>query len=94
VVEGLQLVIDRSQARAQLCEPPLDAGALARPALRMRAPTPCQEGQRHVCTAGILAECASETIIGLCNRGCYAEGASIDEDGADSEAVFALLCSR
>jgi hypothetical protein len=92
--DGLELVIDRSQARTQLCAPPAGAGPFARATLPTRASVPCQEGQRFACTAGLMVECASSTVIGLCIHGCYAEGASIDDDGATREATFALLCSR
>ena len=84
----------RDRAGAQLCAPPADAGALAHPTLPVPAAAPCQEEQRYVCAVGLVVECASGTSVALCMRGCYAEGASIDDDGVRREAAFAILCSR
>jgi hypothetical protein len=94
VVDGVEFVIDRAQARAQLCAPAPDSGTFARPTLPVRATTPCQEGQRYVCASGVTVECASGAAVGFCVRGCYAEGASIEDDGVSREAAFAFLCSR
>jgi hypothetical protein len=93
-VDGVEVVIARTQAGAQLCAPPADAGALAHPTLPVPAAAPCQEEQRYVCAVGLVVECASGTSVALCMRGCYAEGASIDDDGVRREAAFAILCSR
>jgi len=92
-VDGLDLVVDRRLARAQLCAPPAGAAPLARPTTAARA-APCEEGQRYACRGGFVVECVSSSSVGLCDRGCYAEGASIDDDGIGREAAFALLCSH
>jgi hypothetical protein len=93
-VDGLELVIDRSLAPAQLCAPGPDAGVFARATLPVRATITCEEGQRHVCSAGLTIECASGSAVGFCTHGCYVDGASIDDDGVSREAAFAILCSR
>jgi hypothetical protein len=92
--EGVELVVDRSQAGTQLCVPAPDAGAFARPTLPAAAASPCEEGQRYTCRAGLTVECASGTTVGLCTNGCAAEGAAIDDDRVSREAAFAILCSR
>jgi hypothetical protein len=56
--------------------------------------TVCEEGDRFRCAGGRVVECASAATAGLCLRGCFAEGMSIDDDGVSREAAFAILCSR
>ncbi|MGO9836195.1 MAG: hypothetical protein ACLP1X_18500 [Polyangiaceae bacterium] len=94
-VDGLEMVMDRKQAGTQLCAVLPDAGALALPTLPVPVAAPCEEGQRYVCRgARTIVECVSNAAVGVCVRGCYAEDASIDDDGVSREAAFAILCSR
>jgi len=93
-VDGLDLVVDRGQAQAQMCAPPADAGLFAMATTPTPAAAPCEEGQRYACRGSFVIECASSNTVGHCVRGCYAGGASIDDDGVRREAVFALLCSH
>jgi hypothetical protein len=93
-VDGVELVIDQQQARTQLCAPPPDASVFARSTWPVPVPSPCPEGQRYACREGMTLECASSTAIGRCTQGCYAEGASIEDERVGREAAFAVLCSR
>jgi hypothetical protein len=54
----------------------------------------CDEGQRYLCRSGLVVDCAMAVGVGRCLRGCYAEGASVDDDDVRREAVFAILCVR
>jgi hypothetical protein len=78
-------------------------------AVGSEAGEPCDEGDRYRCTGSRVFDCASSLPIGRCVRGCFAEGASIDDgdvaapgvatSGAavtpiNREAAFAILCSR
>jgi hypothetical protein len=96
VADGIELVIDRERARAQLCAPEAGAPEFARPL----GPAPgapaesCDEGQAYVCRGGTIVDCAIRAAVGRCNRGCYAEGASIDDASIGRERGYALLCSR
>jgi hypothetical protein len=95
VADGVELVIERRLAAAQLCAPGRDAGVFAVPPRATDAGERlCEEGDRFLCSGGRVVECASEAAVGWCVRGCFAEGASIDDDGVSREAAFAILCSR
>jgi hypothetical protein len=96
VAEGVEVVVDRALAAAQLCTPGADAGALADMAVGASTPgaVACDEGQRYLCSGGVVVECRSRVALGRCLRGCYAEGASIDDDAVGREDAFAILCSR
>jgi hypothetical protein len=93
--DGVEIVVERAHAVAQLCALGADAGIVA------VSPGPttdasdvlCDEGQRYLCAGGRVIECASREV-GRCLRGCFAEGTSIDDDGVNREAAFAILCSR
>jgi hypothetical protein len=92
VVEGIEVVAERDRAAVQLCAPPPDAGALARP---VRAPGECDEDQLYRCAGGAVVSCAERAVVGVCARGCSTEGASIGGDvDVSREAAFAILCSR
>jgi hypothetical protein len=94
--DGVEIVVERAHAVAQLCAPGADAGIL------VVAPGPapddndvlCEEGQRYLCAGGRVVDCASSEPVGRCVRGCFAEGTSIGDDGVNREAAFAILCSR
>ncbi len=99
--DEVELVVDRARAARQLCAPGKDGGVFATSPAAARggvdaaaAETPCDEGNRYVCAAGRVVECASRAAVGLCLRGCFADGTSIDDDGVSREAAFAILCSR
>jgi hypothetical protein len=97
--DGVELVVDRARAARQLCAPGRDGGAFvtspATPAAAGdAAETPCDEGDRYLCAAGRVVECASGAAVGQCLRGCFADGTSIGDDGVSREAAFAILCSR
>ncbi len=94
--DGVELAVERGRAAGQLCAPGRDGGvfAVAPAAALDAAETPCDEGDRYLCAAGRVVECASRAPVGQCLRGCFAEGTSIDNDGVSREAAFAILCSR
>jgi hypothetical protein len=98
--DGVELVVDRARAARQLCALG-DGGVIATsPGAApggvdaAAAETPCDEGDRYVCAGGRVVECASRGAVGLCLRGCFADGTSIGDDGVSREAAFAILCSR
>ncbi|HEY3818596.1 MAG TPA: hypothetical protein VGL81_15585 [Polyangiaceae bacterium] len=92
--EGLTIVAEREKGRAQLCAPEADAGVSAR-ALAVTSPGQCEEDELYRCSAGAVVSCAESAVVGMCVRGCFTEGASIDREIAVSrEAAFAILCSR
>ncbi len=97
VADGVEVVIERADARTQLCAPAPSAGVLAVPSAP-GAPdggeAQCEEGDRYVCTGGRVVDCASRAAAGTCLRGCFAEGTTIGDDGVSREAAFAILCSR
>jgi hypothetical protein len=94
--EGVDVVIEAGRAPTQLCAPATNGDAFvtspaAGPAV---TETPCDEGDRYRCSEGRVVDCASAVAVGRCVRGCFAEGTSIDDDGVNREAAFAILCSR
>jgi hypothetical protein len=94
VVDGLEVVMERPRARAQLCAPEVDAGGSAR-VLAVTSPGRCEDEQLYRCAAGAVVACAEGAVVAMCNRGCVAEGAFVgDEQPVSREAAFALLCSR
>jgi hypothetical protein len=104
VADGIEVVIDRAQATTQLCAPRRDANTaiawravLANPKTAPPAPT-CDEGQLYRCTAGSVVDCAAHVVLASCTRGCFADGAAIDESAPElpiaREAAFAIFCSR
>jgi hypothetical protein len=93
----VEIVVERPRAVAQLCALGADSGLLAAPPPPQAADAGdvlCEEGQRYQCAGGRVVECASRRAVGRCVRGCFAEGTSIDDDGVNREAAFAILCSR
>ena len=96
--DGVEIVVERARAVAQLCALGADSGLLAAPPPPQAADAGddvlCEEGQRYLCAGGRVVECASSKVVGRCVRGCFAEGTSIDDDGVNREAAFAILCSR
>ena len=94
VVDGLDVIMERLKASAQLCAPEVDAGAVAR-TLAVTSPSGCDEEQLYRCAGGAVVACAEGAVVGMCTRGCFAEGASVGGELAVSrEAAFAILCSR
>ena len=103
VVEGLEVVMDRAQAMAQLCAPEVDAVLAGPPAgdggpERAMDLVGCDEGQLYRCASGRVVDCAVHTAVASCVGGCSEESAFI-EDGIEvhvvtREAAFAILCSR
>jgi hypothetical protein len=94
VVDGLEVVVEREKARVQLCAAEADAGAIAR-TLAVTSPARCEEEQLFRCAGGAVVACAESAVVGVCVRGCFAEGASVDgEQAVSREAAFAILCSR
>lgn len=102
--DGLEVVIDRSQAARQLClpDPPGRGGAswtLGRYADASGTPAAtCEEGQLYRCANGFVIDCGTHEVLGSCTRGCFREGAAIEavtqEESISREAAFAILCSR
>jgi hypothetical protein len=94
VVDDLEVVVERDRASKQLCAPEADAGAIAR-SLPVTSPSRCDEEELYRCSGGAVVACAEHAVVGVCVRGCAAEGASLGGDLAVSrEAAFAILCSR
>jgi hypothetical protein len=87
----VDVVVDRSIARAQLCAPAEDASTSVRD-IGTPATTGCEEGEVFGCRRGALIDCASRRQYS-CPVGCFRDGASLD-DGVSREAAFAILCSR
>ncbi len=96
VADGVEIVVERAMARAQLCAPGADAGVLADAVTAAMPPQTarCEEGEAYRCGEALVAECPSGRALGHCRRGCSVEGASIVGDGIGREAAFAILCSR
>lgn len=95
--DGVELVIDKEAAARQLCQPAGGDASFVRPASAgRRAPQPCDEGQLYRCFEGDIIDCVATQVAGSCIRGCFTEGASIDEasPGVSREAAYAILCSR
>ena len=95
VADGVELVVERSHAAAQLCAPGADAGPLSlAPPPGALPTTPCDEGELYKCAGGNVVGCSANAVLAQCLRGCAAEGTGIDEEGVDREAAVAILCSR
>ena len=95
VADRLEIIIERDAAAAQLCAPV--GHAFVPPAVGdSLAPPGCDEGQLYRCAARVVADCLHRRAIGSCLRGCFAEGASIEDDVGDlsREAALAILCLR
>jgi hypothetical protein len=93
VVEGVDVVVDRSVAQAQLCAPERDASTSVMAAVAEPAAARCEEGEVFACRRGAVIDCAGHRQY-ACPRGCFRDGASLDSDGVSREAAFAILCSR
>ena len=94
VVDGLEVVVEREKAGAQLCAPEADAGAMAR-TLAVTSPSRCDEEEAYRCAGGAVVSCSESAVVAICTRGCSVEGASVDrEQPVSREAAFAILCSR
>ena len=94
VADGLEVVVEREKASAQLCAPEADAGATAR-ILAVTSPSGCEEEDLFRCAGGAVVSCSESAVVAICARGCSVEGASIDRGQPVSrEAAFAILCSR
>ena len=109
LADGAEVALERARATAQLCVPapnhapfatPLGsppAGGSPAPAVvdaLGEAGATCDEGDRYRCAGGRVVDCASGSPVAQCVRGCFSEGASIDDDAVSREAAFAILCSR
>jgi hypothetical protein len=95
LVEGLELVVDRSSAPIQLCAPGVDGGGAM--VLTRRAPAPggCDEGQLYRCFGSDVVDCHENAVVGTCLRGCFGAEAGIPGgEPVSREAACALLCSR
>jgi hypothetical protein len=96
VADGVEILIDRGRAAAQLCRPDSDARS-ADPWSPQRATEigTCDDGQLYRCAEGAVLDCHSHAIIAACRRGCFGEGAFIDDEvPIGREGAFAILCSR
>jgi hypothetical protein len=92
VADGVEIVAERGAARAQLCAPAVDAGALVRVE---HSPADCEDGQLYRCKDGQVVACAEHAVVAVCVSGCFAPGAFLGDDvGVSREAAFAILCSR
>jgi hypothetical protein len=106
VADGVEVVIDRVMAAAQLCAPAvvpaivpaIDGGPVARLAAGRipNAPRACAEDQLYRCADGVVIDCLAHEAVAMCIRGCFADGAFIDDASGSvtREAAFAILCSR
>jgi hypothetical protein len=92
--EGLQVVIDREQAVAQLCAPLRDASIITWSPDGGSEEVRCESEELYRCARGAVVDCAAHSVIAYCVRGCFAEGATIDEAAVRRETAFAILCSR
>lgn len=96
VADGVEIVADRGVALPQLCAPTaaVDSGTVARNATAPQA-ADCDEDVAWRCTGGAVVACAEHRVVGICERGCFAEGTDIGSDvPIGREAAFAILCSR
>jgi hypothetical protein len=94
IVDGADVTSDRGKAMTQLCAPAPGTGAVAH-ALRSAAPADCDEDQLYRCAGGAVVSCPEHAVVGTCDRGCFAEGASVGGGApVGREAAFAILCSR
>ena len=94
VADGLEMVVDRARALPQLCAPGPDSGQLARIATTPQ-PADCDEDVAYRCSGGAVIACEDHRVAGVCERGCFAEGAEVGSDfPLRREAAFAILCSR
>jgi hypothetical protein len=99
VSDGTEVVVPRGKAVAQLCAPPaglvvslpaalasVDAGA---------EDFACDE-QLYRCSHGVVVACSDNAarVVAQCFRGCFDEGAGIDEDGVEERAAVSILCAR
>jgi hypothetical protein len=95
VADGLEVVVDRARALPQLCAPAVDSGTLARIATGAPQQADCDEDVAYRCSGGAVVACAEHRVAGVCERGCFAEGADVGGDvPLGREAAFAILCSR
>ena len=103
VVEGLEVAVERRLAAAQLCAPEPGSKAWTASKGPVVAPdtapaSPCDEGQLYRCAGALVTDCATHAVGASCARGCFAEGAVIEDGSQDEpitrEAAFAILCSR
>ena len=93
--EGVEVVVERGRARPQLCAPVAGTAPFAVPRQPpAAAAAPCDEGERYECRGAAVIECASNTVVATCLRGCDEDGGAIDDDGVNRVAAFAILCSR
>lgn len=94
--DGAEVIVEKAAAARQLCKPAPGADFVRPAAAGRRAPQPCEEEQLYRCVGGDVVGCDAIEVAGTCIRGCFAEGASIDEasPGVTREAAFAILCSR
>ena len=105
--EGVEAVIARDRAFAQLCAPdPSDpTEAFARPAAGVPPPPgACEEGGIR-CIASLVVACRESALggagdvltprtVAVCLRGCAHEGDAIDEEDVADEAAARILCAR
>jgi hypothetical protein len=98
VVDGIELVMERRYAAAQLCAAPPDAGVGMPLSGAIPPARACEEGQLYRCDAGRVVDCRENAVIGRCVLGCFADGAAIDAEERPlhvaREEAFAILCSR
>ncbi len=95
VADGLEVVVDRGLALPQLCAPAADSGTPARIATGGPQVAGCDEDITWRCSGGAVVACAEHRVAGVCERGCFTEGAEIGGDvTVGREAAFAILCSR
>jgi hypothetical protein len=96
VAEGAEVVIEPPLAARQLCAASQDGGAVMR-VTPAGVPTraACDDGQLFRCSGADVVDCRENAIIGTCVRGCFAPDACLEGDTpVNSEAAFAILCSR
>jgi hypothetical protein len=89
--DGVELVVPRERARLQLCAP-LPSENIARPSGDAASVAPCEGTFR--CNGATIVACGPPpAAVATCEKGCAAEGESLDDDMGASAAA-ALLCAR
>jgi len=106
VLEGVEVDLPRTRARAQLCAPsdghtfafPIPSGSIPPPATHDDAGEPTADIhcdiERYRCDQGVLYRCAGGAVsVARCAFGCATEGGTLEVE-ASSEQATLLLCAR
>jgi hypothetical protein len=95
-VDGLELVVEREHAEAQLCAPAA-ADALSRAPDATTPLVPC-DVRGYRCDGNVLEQCdddgATPRALAVCTHRCAEPGGVIDADGVTGDQAVALLCAH